>query len=150
MFSEGLIPLGRPSVSSKGFVSKRCTRSFKIWAHVPDRGYRCGNSPFQVDETIRAICFSKGEIPPTRAWRRPLLRDERKIRSAEASSRQFRQGLAPASLGLGIVFLDVRHRQPFRDQSARVGGLPHLGISLTQFDIMHETVGIDFNRFLKA
>jgi hypothetical protein len=27
-----------------------------------------GNSPFQVGETIRAICFSKGEIPPTRAW----------------------------------------------------------------------------------
>ena len=58
-------------------------------------------------------------------------------RSYRASSLEFRQRLPSATLDLGIIFLYVRHRQPLVNQTARVGGFPHLGVGLSQFDIMH-------------
>src|ERR1017187_3255776 len=63
---------------------------------------------------------------------------------------KFRQLFLSAMLRLGIVLLRLLHRQSFGDNTPGIGHSAHVRINQPQLDVVHESVGLQFDRFLKT
>src|SRR5260221_11453250 len=63
---------------------------------------------------------------------------------------KLRQQFSALTFKFRIVFLCILHRQTLGDQSSRLIAPAHMGVHLSEFDVVHETVRIKFDRFLET
>src|SRR6188474_2289628 len=71
-------------------------------------------------------------------------------RNCRRASAELLENLLSEFLGFWIVFLRLGHREPLRDELPRVRIAVHFRVGATEFDVMHEAIGINRDGLLKA